>query len=392
MWYGFFDLPWWGYIALTLALTHATIVSVTIYLHRHQAHRGLELNPAVAHVFRFWLWLTTGMVTREWVAVHRKHHAKCETPEDPHSPQVKGLRQVFWKGAELYREAARDPQLVARYSHGTPDDWIERKLYSRYSALGVTLLAVAQLALFGPIGITMWAIQMLWIPLWAAGVVNGIGHFWGYRNFEPADASRNVSPLGLIIGGEELHNNHHAFPSSAKFSNKPWEFDLGWFYIRVLEQLRLARVKRVAPVPRIDPGKQTVDTDTVTAVVLNRLHVTATYGRDVILPTLRDELLRADESCRHLLKRARRTLLREQSLLDSRSQERLQRALSLSARLAAVYEFRTRLQAVWKRSSSNHEALRKGLQEWCAQAEASGIRSLQEFSQKLRGYTLAPPT
>ncbi|RFA37414.1 fatty acid desaturase [Alkalilimnicola ehrlichii] len=389
MWNGLLQLPWWGYVLVALALTHVTIVAVTVYLHRHQAHRGLDLHPAIAHFFRFWLWLTTGMVTSEWVAIHRKHHAKCETDDDPHSPKVKGLRTVFWRGAELYREAARDPEIVARYGHGTPNDWLERKLYKRFSWLGITLMALANIVLFGPIGLTIWAVQMLWIPLWAAGVINGVGHYWGYRNFEPADASTNISPLGLLVGGEELHNNHHAFPSSAKFSLRPWEFDLGWFYIKNLERLRLAKVKRVAPAPRIQTAKAELDSDTVTAVVVNRLHVMANYGREVIMPTLREELQRADDSCRRLYKRARRSLIRDENLLDSHGKQRLNDVFSLNERLQTVYEYRRRLQQVWKRSSANQEALVKSLQEWCAQAEASGIRALQEFSERLRGYTLA---
>ncbi|MGD8709946.1 MAG: fatty acid desaturase, partial [Ectothiorhodospiraceae bacterium] len=235
-----FELPIWGYVLVTLVLTHVTIIGVTVYLHRHQAHRALDLHPAVAHFFRFWLWLTTGMATREWVAVHRKHHAKCETEADPHSPQVLGLRKVLWEGAELYRAAAADRQTLADYGHGTPDDWLERRIYGAHSNYGPTLMALINLALFGPIGLSIWAVQMLWIPFWAAGVVNGVGHALGYRNFEPVDASTNVSPLGIVIGGEELHNNHHAFASSAKFATRPGEFDIGWMYIRGLQAIGLA--------------------------------------------------------------------------------------------------------------------------------------------------------
>jgi stearoyl-CoA desaturase (delta-9 desaturase) len=390
MWSGLFELPLWGYVAVALVLTHVTIASVTIYLHRHQAHRGLDLHPAVAHFFRFWLWLTTSMVTREWVAVHRKHHAKCETEADPHSPQVKGINRVLWTGAGLYRVEAGKRETLEKFGHGTPDDWIERRLYSRFKVLGIILMAVIDVVLFGLAGLAIWAVQMIWIPFWAAGVINGIGHFWGYRNFEPTDASTNISPLGILIGGEELHNNHHAFPSSAKFALKPWEFDLGWFYIRGLEKAGLARVKRVAPKPVIVPTKQTLDVDTVKAVVTNRLHVMSSYAGEVILPTLQEESRQMASSYKRLLRRARRALVREESLIDERQRQQLESALSISGRLQTVYEFRQRLQAVWARSAASHEALLKNLQAWCAQAEASGIQALQEFSRKLRCYALQP--
>lgn len=391
MWQGVLDLPVWGYVLAALVLTHITIASVTIYLHRHQAHRGLDLHPAVAHFFRFWLWLTTGMVTREWVAVHRKHHARCETPEDPHSPQVEGINRVLWGGAWLYRREASNAETVRKFGHGTPDDWIERNLYSRFSGLGILLMAVIDLALFGLVaGTIIWVVQMVWIPFWAAGVVNGIGHYWGYRNYEPADASRNISPLGVLIGGEELHNNHHAFPSSAKFSLKPWEFDLGWQYIRGMSALGLARVKRVAPTPVIVPSKRTLDQDTVTAIITNRLHVMASYAREVIAPTLAEERRRLDRNYRRLLRRARRALVRNERLINSRQRERLQNALTISQQLKIVYEFRQRLQEVWARSATTHEALLKNLQTWCSQAEASGVQALQKFSLKLRSYSLQP--
>ena len=388
MWNGLLELPVWGYLLVTLVLTHITIVSVTVYLHRHQAHRGLELHPAVAHCFRFWLWLTTGMVTREWVAIHRKHHARCETAEDPHSPQVKGIHTVLWRGAELYRQESTNAETIARYSHGTPDDWIERKLYARHSALGVTLMLLIDLALFGAIGLTIWAVQMIWIPFWAAGVINGLGHFWGYRNFEPTDASTNLTPLGILIGGEELHNNHHAFPSSARFSMRRWEFDLGWFYIRLLSALGLARVKRLAPQPVISAERQELSHETVQAIVVNRLHVLSSYANTVLRPTLHREWRHRSGPARRALKRARRLLIRNERLIDDKARQRLQQALAQSAELKAVYEFRARLQAVWERSATSHEALLQNLQAWCTQAEASGIQALREFAQSLRSYRL----
>jgi stearoyl-CoA desaturase (delta-9 desaturase) len=387
---GLIELPWWGYIALAAVLTHITIAAVTIYLHRCQAHRALDLHPVVSHFFRFWLWLTTGMVTKEWVAVHRKHHAKVETEDDPHSPQVLGIKKVLGEGAELYRAAAADQGVLDKYGLGTPDDWMERHVYSRHNVLGVTLLAITQIVLFGPAGLAIWAVQMLWIPFWAAGVINGVGHYWGYRNFEPKDSSTNIVNLGLVIGGEELHNNHHAFPSSAKFSIKPWEFDIGWGYIRLLSMLGLAEVRRLAPRPEIVAGKDRVDLDTVRAVVLGRLHVTSEYAKRVMLPVLRDELGRADASCKRLFRQVRRSIVREDSRNDERARRRIADALNVSTRLRTVYQYRQALQQVWERTYASQEKLLQALQDWCTEAEASGVRALQEFARSLRGYSLNP--
>jgi stearoyl-CoA desaturase (delta-9 desaturase) len=389
MWFGLVELPWWGYVLVTLALTHITIISVTVYLHRHQAHRALDLHPAVAHFFRFWLWLTTAMVTAEWVAVHRKHHARCETEEDPHSPQIAGLKAILLRGAEYYKAAAAEPETLAKFAHGTPDDWIERNLYRRHCNWGPTLMAVIDLALFGVAGITIWAVQMLWIPFWAAGVVNGVGHYFGYRNFEPQDASTNIVPVGVLIGGEELHNNHHAFPSSARFSIRRWEFDLGWSYIRLLQACRLARVKRVAPSAKL-VEKHDVDMETVSAIVRARVYVMAFYAREVLVPTLREELAGADRHCRQLLRRARRAMIRDASLVDDRARERIDRALAHSGRLAVVYAYKQQLQSLWNRSHTSHEQLLNGLRQWCAEAEETGIQVLQDFARRLRGFTVVP--
>lgn len=387
---GLLDLPWWGLIIATLLLTHITIVSVTVFLHRAQAHRALELHPAVSHFFRFWLWLTTGMVTREWVAIHRKHHAKCETAADPHSPQIFGIGKVLREGAELYKYEAHNQETLERYGHGTPDDWLERHVY-RHSTLGPTLMALIDLALFGVLGLTVWAVQMMWIPIWAAGVINGIGHYWGYRNFETKDAATNIVPWGILIGGEELHNNHHAFPSSAKLSSdKWWELDIGWGYIRLLQVFRLARVKKIAPTPHLEPGKQVIDLDTLRAVVLNRLYIMADFARTVALPVLREELQKADASRRTFLKRARSALIREEAVLKPQDKVRLENALELSQTLRTVYEYRAQLELLWSRTTASHDKLLAGLQDWCNQAEASGIQCLQDFSRSLRSYTLQP--
>lgn len=390
---GLIALPWWGYIVAALALTHITIAAVTIFLHRYQAHRALELHPLVSHFFRFWLWLTTGMVTKEWTAIHRKHHAKVETPDDPHSPQQVGVNTVMWQGTELYRKESRNLETMEKYGHGTPDDWLERNLYTRHSKKGITLMFAINLVLFGPLGITIWAVQMAWIPIFAAGIINGIGHYWGYRNFEVADASTNIVPWGILIGGEELHNNHHTFGSSAKLSSKWWEFDIGWLYIRILEILGFARVKKIPPELSYDAAKQNMDVETVKAVIAGRFHVMAQFAREVMHRVHREELEKADRADRDswaLLKRARRLMVRETALLDENSRHRLNKALAQHVRLMTVYTMKQKLQDVWQRSAATQEHLLQALQEWCHEAEATGIQSLRDFSQKLRTYKLAP--
>lgn len=388
---GLLDLNWWQLVLVTLGLTHVTIVSVTVFLHRAQAHRALDLHPVLAHFFRFWLWLTTGMVTREWVGIHRRHHARCETEEDPHSPQVFGLGKVLWEGAELYREAAAQPDLVERYAHGTPDDWIERKLYGRFNFVGVGVMLAIDFVLFGVLGIAVWAVQMIWIPFFAAGVINGVGHYWGYRNYQSPDAATNIAPWGILIGGEELHNNHHAFPSSARLSSRWFEFDIGWLYIRIFALLRLARVRRVARRPAMDLANSVIDMDTVKAVVVHRMHVLADYARDVIKPVADAELCHSEGECRRLARQARRLLLRDEALLDANSRQRLQALLERSQVLATVHRSRQQLQEVWERTASSQEALLGALQQWCRDAENSGIKALEEFARSLRSYRPALP-
>ena len=387
MYSGILDLPWWGYILVALALTHVTIAGVTIFLHRHQAHRALELGPIPSHFFRFWLWMTTGMITKEWAAIHRKHHAKCETAEDPHSPQVLGLNRVLWTGVFLYVKESRNVDTMERYGHGTPDDWLERKLYSPLHKAGVVLMLGIDVALFGvwP-GALIWVVQMVWIPFWAAGVVNGIGHFWGYRNFACADASTNFFPLGILIGGEELHNNHHAFATSAKLSNKWYEFDVGWLYIRLMEMIGLARVKKVAPIPRLGAIRPAIDLDMLQAVVTHRYDVLAKY-----LKTLRHlaaeefDQLRIDAREGRSMKRL---LGEDGAALPAPQKERLTAVLDRSEPLAKAYAMRADLEALWARSSASHDQLVKQLQDWVARAEHSGIRQLEEFSLRLRCYAV----
>lgn len=384
--FGLVQLPWWGYLIVLLGLTQVTILAVTLYLHRCQAHRSLNLHPIISHFFRFWLWMTTGMVTKEWAAIHRKHHAKVETHDDPHSPQAKGLKLVFWQGAELYRKEAANKDTMARYGEGTPDDWIERRLYTKHSALGIVLMLGINLVLFGPVGLTIWALQMAWIPFFAAGVVNGIGHYWGYRNYECKDASRNIIPLGIFIGGEELHNNHHAYATSAKFSTKWWEIDSGWLVIRFLQAFGLAQPKRVLPQLKMLPSKTNIDKETLSAVITNRFQVLARYTREVMLPALREEQKRAGKTGRSLLARARIVLIRDASLMKTKQQKKLASVLDNFQSLRVVYQFRVRLQEIWGKSTASQKELLDALQEWCQQAESTGIEALAKFTARLKTY------
>lgn len=391
MLHGLIALPWWGYVIVALVYTHITIAAVTIYLHRDQAHRAVDLHPLVSHFFRFWLWLSTGMNTREWTAVHRKHHAAVETVEDPHSPVVHGIKKVLLTGAELYQRNARNQDILEQYGFGTPDDWVERNLYTGHSYLGIVLMFTSNMLLYGPLGITIGAVQMMWIPIFAAGVINGVAHWRGYRNFETPDCSTNVVPWGVLIGGEELHNNHHAFSSSAKFSVQPWEFDLGWMYIRLMELCGLAKVRKVAPQrPAVDTAKHAADFETLKAVVGSRLHVMADYGRMVVKRVHREEVRNAPNEMRGKLKPLGRLMLRADERLNELERGALQEALSLSQRLEVVYGFRQRLQAIYEQRSASRESLLNLLQEWCQQAEKTGIQALQDYARILRGYTLAP--
>lgn len=388
MLYGLLDLSFWQYIVVTLVLTHVTIASVTIYLHRHQAHRALDLHPILSHFFRFWLWLTTGMVTRQWSAIHRKHHARVETPEDPHSPQIFGIRKVLFQGAELYREEARNEETIKRYGHGAPDDWLERHLYTPHASHGVLLMLALDLVLFGIPGITIWAVQMMWIPFFAAGVINGVGHWGGYRNYETRDRSTNIVPWGILIGGEELHNNHHAFASSAKFSNKWWEFDIGWLYIQMFQLFGLAHVKKTIPKPVLVQDKGSLDVEALSVILSSRLQVMAQYARNVVSRVHKEELKKADASYRQMLRRAKSLLVREESLLTPEARERLESVLSRNNSLRTVYQYKHQLQAIWQERTASHERLLQSLQEWCKEAEATGIRALQDFARSLPRYSL----
>ncbi len=389
MFNGLIDLPWWGYVLVALGLTHVTIASVTIFLHRHQAHRALELHPVPSHFFRFWLWLTTGMVTREWAAIHRKHHAKCETEEDPHSPRTRGILKVLLEGAELYREESRNAETLERYGHGTPDDWMERKVY-RHSVVGVSLMLVIDVLLFGALGLTIWAVQMAWIPIWAAGVINGLGHYWGYRNYDCADASTNLVPWGILIGGEELHNNHHSFATSAKLSSKWYEFDIGWMYIRILEMLGLAKVRKTIPKPRFDAPKIAPDMETLQAVITHRYDVMTRYAASIrrICADEIERLARVHAGTFDPRALRRWVLSGRVSGLPEEERQRIEAVVRQSDRLSTIMAMRDELNAIWARSNATRDQLLKQLQAWIARAEQSGIAQLQEFSVRLRRYAI----
>jgi len=375
--HGLWDLTWWQVVLYTLATTHVTIAAVTIFLHRTQAHRAMDLGAIPSHFFRLWLWLGTGMVTKEWVAIHRKHHAKCETAEDPHSPQTRGIDTVLWRGAELYREEARNPDTMVKFGHGTPDDWIERNLYTRYSWQGVGLMLILNVALFGALGAAVWAVQMLWIPITAAGVINGIGHYWGYRNFEAPDASTNISPWGLVIGGEELHNNHHTYPTSAKFSVKKYEFDIGWAYISLMQSIGWAKVKKVPPRLRLGDVRPVADEKTLEALIAHRYEVMAGYAREM-RGACKAELAMLKEKGADLLplKAARRWLHRDEDKVPAAARAHLLKAREDHPVLDQMVTMREELRQLWLNTSHSREQLAADLQAWCRRAEESGIEAL----------------
>jgi len=385
---GFTHASGWQVLIYTLVVTHITIASVTIFLHRCQAHRALELHAIPSHFFRFWLWLTSGMVTKEWAAIHRKHHAKCETVDDPHSPITRGIKKVLLEGSELYRAESKNLETLAKYGHGTPNDWIERNLYTRFSWQGIGVMLSVNVLLFGVVGVTVWAIQMVWIPIMAAGIINGIGHYWGYRNFESNDASTNIFPWGILIGGEELHNNHHTFGTSAKLSSKWYEFDIGWMYIRILENLHLAKVKKIAPAPKFDREKLVADFDTLQAVIANRYDVMAKYAKS-LKKAWYVEIGHLKEKAQlesSFLKSAKKLLQREPGKLEGSQKQQLLELFNHSKALQTMHEMRMELAAIWERSHASRDQLLQQLQDWCARAEASGIEALREFSLRLRSY------
>jgi stearoyl-CoA desaturase (delta-9 desaturase) len=382
---GLVNASWWQIVLYTLVTTHITIASVTIYLHRHQAHRAMDLHAIPAHFFRFWLWLGTGQVTKEWVSIHRKHHAKCETAEDPHSPQAYGIKKVFWEGAELYRAESKNKETMVKYGHGTPNDWVERNVYTRYSWQGVGLMMIINLALFGVAGLAVWAVQMVWIPVTAAGIINGIGHYWGYRNFEAPDASTNISPWGIMIGGEELHNNHHTYPTSAKFSVKPYEFDIGWVYIRAMEKVGLATVKKVPPKLQLGSIQPVADEKTLEALIAHRYEVMAGFARELRRAGQAEiEVLKARKADISVLQAANRWLHRDDDKVPAAAKPQIAQARAEHPVLDKMVTMREELRQMWLSTSASREQLAGDLQAWCHRAEESGIAALRDFSMKLR--------
>ena len=383
--YGLLNLSWWEIVLYTLATTHITIASVTIYLHRHQAHRAMDLHAIPAHFFRFWLWIGTGQVTREWVSIHRKHHAKCETSEDPHSPVAHGIKKVFWQGAELYRAESKNQETLKKYSQGCPNDWIERNVYSRFSWQGVGLMMILDLALFGAAGLAVWAVQMVWIPFTAAGVINGIGHYWGYRNFEAADASTNIVPWGILIGGEELHNNHHTYPTSAKFSVKPYEFDIGWVYISLLEMIGLARVKKTPPKLELGSIRPVADEKTLEALIAHRYEMMAGYAQNMRKVCAAEiQAIQAKQGDVSVLMAAKCWLHRDQERFPAAAAPKLAQARAAHPVLDKMVTMREELRQLWLSRSQSREQLASDLQAWCQRAESSGIAALRDFSYQLR--------
>jgi len=386
--YGLLDLSFWGYVLAAFIMVQITMMAVTLYLHRDQAHRAIDLHPVLRHFFRFWIWCSSGMLTREWVSIHRKHHAFCETEDDPHSPQIYGLKKVMLEGAELYREETENKETLEKFGRGTPDDWLERNIYLRFPFGGIIFMFVANLLFFGVPGITIFAIQMMSMPVFAAGIINGVGHHSGYRNFECDDAATNILPWGLLIGGEELHNNHHAFPTSAKFSVRKWEFDIGWLYIKIFSLFGLAKVNRVAPQPIIEPTPDSeLDVENLRAIIVNRMHVLRDYTKQVTLPVFQTEKSMAGGNA--AFKRAKKLLIRRPTLLDANAMERLGNLLSEHAALKTVYEFREKLSEIWSGANVSNEKLLQQLKDWCHEAEQSGIKSLEDFAERLRSYQLS---
>lgn len=385
---GFFPLSFWGYFTVLMIFTHITMIAVTVFLHRNQTHRALDLHPIISHFLRFWLWITTGMQTKQWVAVHRKHHAKAESADDPHSPQQYGIAKILFYGADVYREACKNKADMERYGVGTPDDWVEKHIYTPHSSKGRTLLFLINFLLFGLPGVLIFLLQMMWVPFFAAGVINGIAHYWGYRNFECSDAARNIFPLGIFIGGEELHNNHHTFGTSAKFSVKWWEFDIGWFYIKVFSWLKLAKVKHLPTKLTENPNKLQIDFETVKALIVHRFHVLDNYFHEVVLPIFQEEKNKANAQTQTLFRRAKKLLHLENSLINATDKNRLETLLRENINLNTVYNCRMKLQHIWDREIKCQKERLAKLEEWCREAEASGIKALQDFSIQLKTIQL----
>lgn len=388
--FGLLDLPWWGYVVWAFVWIQITMMAITLYFHRSQAHRSVDLHPVLQHFFRFWLWITTGAPTKEWVAVHRKHHALCERDGDPHSPVVYGLKRVVLEGAELYKREAAKPETLEKYGKGTPDDWVERNIYSRLDYTGIGLLVLFNIVMFGAIGIILVAVELAAMPVLAAGIVNGVCHARGYRNFETNDASTNLWPIAVLIGGEELHNNHHAFPTSARFSLRKGEFDIGWLYLRIFSLLGLAHVRRVASEPDLAEPTGAPDLETLRAILVNRMHVLRAYMHTVTLPVLRRECESMGSNARAVLPKVRRWLTRQPQLLDESDRHKLRELKAQLPAFGLVLEYRNELKLLWEGAHTSNERLLDDFLQWCRRAEESGNQYLQDFVAYLRSYQPSP--
>ena len=384
--YGLVPLPWWGYVILTALWIHVTLMAITLYFHREQAHRSVDLHPALRHFFRFWLWINTGAPTKQWVAVHRKHHALCEREGDPHSPMVYGLKRVVLEGAELYIDEARNTETLEKYGKGTPDDWLERNLYTPHDYAGIALLVVFDIVLFGAAGIIMLAVQLASMPVLAAGIINGVCHAKGYRNFETNDASTNLWPIGLFIGGEELHNNHHAFPTSAKFSLRRGEVDMGWLHLKLFSALGLAKVRRVASEPDLGAARDNPDLDTLRAILINRMHVLRAYMLTVTLPVLKRECEALGDNARSLAPAVRQWLTWQPQMLEESERQQLGELRRELPTFGLVLEFRNELKKLWEGAHTSNERLLEDFRQWCRRAEESGNHYLRDFVAYLRSF------
>ena len=391
--FGVVGLSVWAPIVFALVTTQITIVAITVYLHRHSAHRALELHPVLKHFFRFWLWISTGMSTREWTAVHRRHHARTETSDDPHSPIIEGLGEIVFKGVKYYRQGITDETLRI-YGKGTPDDWLEHNVYEKREFLGIGSLAVVDLLLFGVAGILVWAVQMVWTPFWAAGVINGIGHAWGYRNFETPDHAKNIVPWAFFIGGEELHNNHHTYPNSPKLSVKRWEFDIGWMWIRLFESMGLAKPNRVGPVVVKDLSKSEIDLDSVVGLMNDRFNVMAKFGKKVVAPMVRAQYhANIANQSRALLRRAKALICRDENVISDSDLKHLDELKVQFPNLEIVHSLRVRLSEVWKKRTASKAELHEAVRDWCQLAEdklreIGYLKELQTFMNEFKYYSI----
>lgn len=385
---GFLNLSIGQIIITLLIVTQITILAVTLYLHREQTHKGVEFHPVIQHFFRFWLWMTTGMQTKDWVAVHRKHHAHCETATDPHSPHHHGINKILGHGVELYTVERNKQETLDKYGKGTPNDWLEKNIYQGLPLLGIAIMFVIDLLLFGAIGITFWAIQVVWIPFFAAGVINGLGHWSGYRNYSTSDKSTNLTRIGFFIGGEELHNNHHAFPSSCMFSHKRGEFDIGWQVIKLLKLFKLAEIKKTVPELVEETDTPSMDIETTKALLTHKVNLLQMYVKDVVKPSLKEEYKLQTRKLRKTGKKMLNSMSLDWRFLDDESREAFKAYLKTAPSIETLIEFRDELKTIWETNWKTSEQMIEALKEWCQRAEQSGVETLENFSRRLQTYKL----